>query len=64
MSKKAVLCDNPHKNKLVPDLRTPFLEFADDKPSKKGVRCQKHREVITYNGEPYTVTFERGDKLN
>lgn len=41
-----------------------FVRFAKDKPNKRGVRVQKHQEVICYNGEPYTITFERGDLLN
>jgi hypothetical protein len=43
-----------------------FLDFANDSFSKstKGVRVQKHREVFKYNNNDYTVTFERGDKLN
>ena len=41
-----------------------FVKFAKDKPNKKGVRVQKHEEVFNYNNESYTVTFERGDKLN
>lgn len=41
-----------------------FIAFATDKPNKKGVRIQKHQEVFNYNDEPYTVTFEHGDKLN
>ena len=40
-----------------------FLRFANDKIVNK-VRVQKHQEVFSYNNVPYTVTFERGDKLN
>lgn len=41
-----------------------FISFANDKHNPDKIRSQKHVEVFNYNGEPYTVTFERGDKLN
>jgi hypothetical protein len=41
-----------------------FIKFANDKPSNKGIRVQKHMEVFQFNNKPFTVTFERGDLLN
>lgn len=41
-----------------------FISFANDKHNPDKIRSQKHVGVFNYNDEPYTLTFERGDKLN
>ena len=40
-----------------------FCEVATDE-KVNGVRLQKKRYVRKYSGQDYTITIERGDKLN
>lgn len=51
-------------NKLQLHFKNIFKKFANDKKNKKGIRSQKHVELINYNDNIYTITFDRGDKLN
>jgi hypothetical protein len=41
-----------------------LYEIVNSKKDKKGVRLQRKKFLVYHIGWPYTITIERGDRLN
>ena len=50
--------------KTASEFMANLIAVCLDKPNKKGIRLQKRQYIAEYLNEIFTVTIERGDKLN